>query len=129
MARIEMKPKTIFKDIEEYYAENPNRRYSGEIDYGCDWKDSYSTDPNQFYRVSYVENTGEIYAIELAYGGEVGYRDNQSNGFVAILGVIPADERKCGKYSQTLDEILDGWADSDQKISWVKERLRPHSYL
>ena len=118
-----MKPKTIFKDIEEYYAENSDRRYSGEIDYGCMWKDSYSTNPNQFYRVSYVENTGEIYAVELSYAGD------QSNGFVAILGVIPADERKCGKYSQTLDEILDGWADSDQKISWVKERLRPHSYL
>ena len=111
--------KRIFKDIEEFYSDNKERRFSGEADYGVWWRSG--DEDNSRYRISYVEKTGEIYIIDEGYG---------SRGFVALLAIVPSDNREGGLYYRTLDTILGGWADMCSKpngIEWVKERLRPYS--
>ena len=50
-----------FKNVEEFYSENSARRRSPEADYGVHWK--LEGWPNSF-RVSYVRDTGEIYAVQ-----------------------------------------------------------------
>ena len=69
------------------------------------------------WRVSYVQATGEVYALEL--GGR--HR-------LEVLGVVapdpvedPAEGNK--RYYRTLDQLLEGWADEARGIAWVRERL------
>ncbi|MEM4134416.1 MAG: hypothetical protein QXV73_04390 [Candidatus Micrarchaeia archaeon] len=52
----------IYKSIEIFYQENPERRVSGEVDYGVRWKSIYNKDP---HRITWVEKTGEVYVINL----------------------------------------------------------------
>ena len=94
-----------------FYAENPERNLSGEVDYGVWWLDGTKTFPR--YRVSYIQATGEIYVI------------NQSTQEVQVLGVVLADEGEW-YYYETLDKILDGWAEKcgqPNGLQWVKEQL------
>ena len=50
-----------FKNVEEFYSDNSARRRSPEADYGVHWK--LEGWPNS-WRVSYVRDTGEIYAVQ-----------------------------------------------------------------
>lgn len=87
-----------YPNIEAFYAENEERRRSGEADYGVWWTESGGKSYPK-WRVSYIQATGEVYAIQLIDGGKV-----------QVLGVVPPDKNgKC--YYKTLDKILDGWAD------------------
>jgi hypothetical protein len=109
-----------FPSLEAFYDDRPERRSSGEADYGVHWRDGGRDWPR--WRVSYVRVTGEIYAVELR--GE--YR-------VRVLGVVPADHVEGGWgpsprliYYRTLDGILDGWADPDvsgHDLAWVVRKL------
>ena len=100
-----------YANIEAFYAENEERRRSGEADYGVWW-----TEPNQNWprwRVSYIQKTGEIYAVELVERGQV-----------KLLGVVPPDDTPI--YYQTLDRILVGWANVINRpgsLDWVRARL------
>ena len=85
-----------YANIEEFYSENEERRRSGEADYGVYWTAPGSTWP--YWRVSYIQKTGEIYAVQLTAGGRV-----------RLLGTVPPDDAPI--YYQTLDRILEGWAD------------------
>lgn len=99
-----------YANIEAFYAENEERRRSGEADYGAWW-----TEPNQNWprwRVSYIQKTGEVYAVQL------------NGGQVELLGVVPPDDARI--YYQTLDRILEGWADiinEPGSLDWVRARL------
>ena len=100
-----------FANIEDFYAENEERRRSGESDYGVWW-----TEPGQHWprwRVSYIQKTGEVYAVQLTTGGQV-----------KLLGLVPPDDGPI--YYQTLDRILEGWVDVADPCSldWVKARLQ-----
>lgn len=111
--------KRIFQDIEEFYSDNEERRFSGEADYGVWWKSGH--EDHSSYRISYVEKTGEIYIVEEGF---------KNKGFIALLAIVPPDNREGGLYYRTLETILEGWADMCGKpngIEWVKERLRPYS--
>jgi len=97
--------------LEAFYSENPERRNSGEADYGCWW-----TEPGQEWprwRVSYVHKTGEVYAVQL------------TGGHVKLLGIVPPDDDRI--YYRTLDRILEGWADVIHELgslNWVHEKLQ-----
>ena len=99
-----------YPNIEAFYAENEERRRSGEADYGVWW-----TEPNQNWprwQVLYIQKTGEVYSVQL------------TGGQVKLLGVVPPDDAPI--YYQTLDRILEGWADVIQEpgsLDWVRARL------
>ena len=103
----------MFRDVEAYYSDNPRRRYSGEADYGVHWRlDGWESR----WRVSYVHATGEVYAVH----------QGSSIGPVFILGVVPPDVPYPQLYHDTLERILDGWAEACPKpnsLTWVKARL------
>ena len=107
-------PMKVFRDIEDYYDRDPARRASGEADYGCHW----ILDPGlNRWRVSYVQATGEIYAVP-SHGG----------GPLLILGTIPPDrlEFRQDVYYRTLDRALAGWSDYNNQaggLEWVRMRL------
>ena len=109
----------IYPNIEAFYSENEARRRSPESDYGVWWRDA---DCREFWRVSYVQATGEVYAL------------NQWTGHLQVLGVVPPDpdERRrdglpLGKtYYRTLDRVLEGWTEHCGRpggLAWVRERL------
>ncbi len=103
-------------NLSEFYAD-PNRRLSGEADYGVWWKDGDKTFPN--YRVSYIRDTGEIYAAAC------------QDGEVQLLGTCPPDEG-FDTYYRTLDRILEGWADECGKpngLAWVRRRLQDRDLM
>ena len=100
-----------YANIEEFYTENEERRRSGEADYGAWWTEPRHNWPH--WRVSYIHNTGEVYAVQLSAGGEV-----------KLLGVVPPDDDAI--YYCTLDRILEGWADAIHEpgsLEWVERKL------
>ena len=84
----------VFADVEAFYAADERRRYSGEAAYGAHWR---ATGSREQWRVSYVQATGEIYAVRHA------------TRIVLVLGTLPADDEAGGLYYRTLEDILDGW--------------------
>ena len=122
-----MDPQIIFKDMHEFYQKDPRRRFSDESDYGVRWRDRNLVGVT--YRVSYVYQTGEIYARcqdptdptrELvAPDGSGGNAREAESGFVVILGVVPAN------HWLFVEKLLDSWEDHYRDgISWVQERLK-----
>lgn len=101
-------PAPRWDSIEAFYAADDRRRLSGEADYGVHWRQ----DPRQpwpTWRVSYIRDTGEVYAA--APGGPV-----------ELLGTVPPDDQP--HYYATLDAILEGWPDAHrQGLDWVRGRL------
>ena len=102
--------RTTYSSLAEFYNEDPQRQHSGEADYGVWWQD---TRPYPRWRVSYIKDTGEVYAVELSLGGRV-----------MVLGHAEPDSE--GLYYRTLDGILDGWAEvcgQPAGLAWVRQRL------
>lgn len=107
----------MFRTIDDFYNADENRKYSGEVDYGGYWR----LDPwHGRWRVSYIEKTGEIYAV---------CSENRGSGPVLVLGFIPPDvvaDRRKELYYRTLDSILKGWPEHCSKpnsLQWIKKRL------
>lgn len=73
-----MTEKTIFKDVDEFYDDNPERRFSEEAGYGVHWRLDH---PSDRFRVSYIRATGELYQV-----GDGG------RGPVTLLGTFPIDD-------------------------------------
>ena len=107
----------MFRTVDDFYNADVNRKYSGEADYGGYWR----LDPwHERWRVSYIEKTGEIYAVCSARRG---------TGPVFVLGYVPpdtvTDERK-EIYYRTLDRILEGWPEHCGKpnsLQWLRDKL------
>ena len=85
-----------FKNVGEFYSDNSARRRSPEADYGVHWK--LEGWPNS-WRVSYVRDTGEIYAVhqgQIQTGilptGEIIIANGLEEGPVLLLGHFPIDE-------------------------------------
>ncbi len=113
----------VYPNLETFYSEDSRRRPK-EADYGVGWKDREGYP----YRVSYVQATGEVYAVRLP--------DTAPNSRVYLLGVIRPDNpdplahwKGTGeRWYTTLDTILDGWWDGipqPASIDWVAERIQP----
>ncbi|HET9733140.1 MAG TPA: hypothetical protein VFP54_10735 [Acidimicrobiales bacterium] len=110
-------------DIEGFYAADERRRSSEEVELGREWRD----EGGHRYELSWVADTGELYAMLEPSGGEwvdpfgdmwpVGsVRTGELS--VAVLGVV-ADRA-------TLERLLDGWQEAMGRpdgIRWVAERL------
>jgi hypothetical protein len=99
-------------NIEEFYAEDERRRQSEEVELGDSWTDS--NDPGTTYEISWIEDTGEIYAM----------REEQSTSPTASPTV-----QMMGKVTkrEELESRLDGWQDAmgqSNSLNWVRERLR-----
>ena len=102
---------SAYPSLEAFYNANESRRRSPEADYGVWWTEASRRWPK--WRVSYVKQTGEVYAVQTT-----------SAGHVAVLGIVPPDDGEI--YYQTLDRILKDWADHCGQpggLAWVMERL------
>lgn len=87
---------------EEFY-KNALRERSPELDFGVWWRDGYN---HPLYRVSWLEATGEIYAID------------QSENRVEILGRA--------RTRGDIEQKLEGWAKVCglmNSLQWVRSKL------
>lgn len=109
----------VYTSLRAFYDADARRDPSPEWDFGVHWKGEYDW-PR--YRVSWVIETGELYAVEL--GGQ---------GRVYVLAVVDrvGDYPYSGghdawvrfKDAQPIEQVLSGWAESDQELGWVVRRL------
>ena len=101
--------------MEIFYREDARRLKSGEADYGVHWRDGST----QRYRVSYIQDTGEVYAV-----GE--YPPVEP---VRVLGIVPPDDDdgRALTYYRTLDAMLEGWPEqcgvNPDGLGWVARRI------
>lgn len=92
--------------LRDFYAENPVRERSGEVDYGVMWRTPLVS--SWHHRVSWIKDTGEVYCID--------FHTNE----VLVLGTTPPNNR------QAIEEALGGWSDmihDERGLDWVKYRL------
>ena len=102
----------LFDSIDAFYddAEPHERRYSPEVDFGVHWTDPAL--PNEIpgalprWRVSWIANSGEVYAV----------RD--WDGPVRLYGAVQGQE--------AVEDFLDGWVDhcGPGGLAWVEQRFR-----
>lgn len=87
------------RDGYDTWAGDPRRARSGEVDFGVFW-----TMPGQrwpHWRVSWIADTGELYAKEL-----------DGKGRYAVLGVWPTRD--------AIETYMQGWADAlPTSLDWI----------
>jgi hypothetical protein len=78
------------------WAENPDRKSSREVDFGAWW--TLHGQENEFprWRVSWIVNTGELYAVQ-----------HQTKRFI-LLGISASQKE--------VEAAMDGWADPESPI-------------
>jgi hypothetical protein len=113
-------------NIEDFYSADERRRQSAEIELGTNW---YDTAGNR-YELSWVEDTGELYAmLEMVPGagsytpfGDVEVEQIPIDEVVVtIIGYIASREE--------MEKVMAGWEAEMAKpdgITWVADRLREH---
>ena len=101
---------SVYLTLEDFYANRPERRNREEADYGVHWR--LEGWPHK-WRVSYVRNTGEIYAVHQQLQGINDSERPSSYGPLFVVGQVPPDPVPEGNlrqlFYQTLEDILDGW--------------------
>jgi len=109
-------------DLEAFYDADPRRRHSEELEFGNDWMDKGART-----QVSWVEDTGELYAMRDPLGnlqadviGDVRalpVADEQLT--VEVIGVVNGRD--------AIGAVMSGWEGamtaSDDSISWVRDRV------
>lgn len=119
---------TVYDDLPAFYAADPRRARSGEADFGVWWREQTNF---PVWRVSWVKDTGEVYAICLLAGitaagrGAVAIAAGYPTGRVEVLGVIPADPNASVAYAH-VEAALTGWGEECGKphsLTWVRERI------
>ncbi|MDQ1475326.1 MAG: hypothetical protein QOE62_555 [Actinomycetota bacterium] len=109
-------------DLEDFYNADPRRRHSEELEFGTDW-----TEAGARTQVSWIEATGEMYAMRDPLGGlqsdVIGdlrvtpVSDEQLT--VEVLGVVNGRERATA--------VMSGWEaampEGDNSLSWVRDRI------
>ena len=107
-----------FPNLEAFYADDERRRFSPEWDYGVWWNDGVRRWP--VYRLSWVIETGDLYAVspdELILLGNV-----PRVGDYPWSGAMDAWTRF--KEAQTIERLLDGWAEvAGPSLGWVLDRI------
>jgi hypothetical protein len=121
---------TEFPSLEAFYDDRPERRRSGEADFGVHWHADGKRWPE--WRVSYVQATGEVIAVE-QYGtcrvrliGVIEPDEDKRYTKDEVGGVAWSDMHRRGTYYDTLDALLDGWADPDisgHDLAWITRKL------
>lgn len=109
-------------DKKEFFDSNTElgkkRERSPELDFGVHWRDGRNWPT---YRVSWIQDTGEVYAYE------------NNSGKIEILGTVKSDItldelHKAGKNYRDLrvEQLLKDWADHCGEINglqWVRNQL------
>ncbi|HEV3265198.1 MAG TPA: hypothetical protein VG014_06725 [Acidimicrobiales bacterium] len=113
-------------NIEDFYSADERRRQSAEIELGTNWYDA----AGNRYELSWVEDTGELYAmLEMVPGagsytpfGDVEVEPIPIDEVVVtIVGYISTREE--------MEKVMAGWEAEMAKpdgITWVADRLREH---
>ena len=70
--------------------------------------------PRPAYRVSYIQQTGEVYAVATGDFGPV-----------LVLAIVPPDQGEI--YYETLNELMEGWANRPRTLDWLRDRLQFYS--
>jgi hypothetical protein len=112
-----------FMDLEAFYRQDERRRSSEEIEYGRDWQDGHGNR----YEISYVVDTGELYAMRDPIGGLVPvtwfgelFSTPVPEGSLAVAVLATVDE------PDALADALEGWPEAmagADGIAWLVERM------
>jgi hypothetical protein len=109
-------------DLEQFYDADPRRRTSEELEFGNDWRDNGART-----QVSWVETTGEIYAMRDPLGALVAdvIGDTRASPVtdedltVEVLGVVEGRDKVAA--------VMSGWdqamTSGDNSITWVRDRI------
>jgi len=109
-------------DLEEFYEADPRRRHSEELEFGREWSNE-----NGRCEVSWVEDTGELYAMAEPFGQLValdGIGDehvrpvSEHQLMIEVLGVI--SDRNA------IEAVMSGWEDAmpgEHSLDWVRGRV------
>lgn len=110
MTILRIENESVFSSLAVFYAADPRRGRSPEVDFGCWWR-AVGRDPTP-WRLSWIEATGEIYAVRLQpLHGDIGP--------VIVFGVLGS--------RQLVDERLAGWTDhcgDPGSLSWVRAAVQ-----
>lgn len=109
--------------LDDFYAENEERRNSAEFEFGDSWSDAEGNE----YELSWVESTGELYLMlepEAEVGvdafGDFWIGEGAEGLSVVVVGVI-------GEHDDVVT-ALDGWETAmvaDNSLEWLAQRLAP----
>jgi hypothetical protein len=109
-------------DLEAFYDADPRRRHSEELEFGNDW-----TDNGARTQVSWVEDTGELYAMRDPLGGLASDTIGDMRATpveeeqltVEVLGVVTG--------RNAVAAVMSGWDSamtaSDNSLDWVRDRI------
>jgi hypothetical protein len=109
-------------DLEQFYDADPRRRTSEELEFGNDWRDNGART-----QVSWVETTGEIYAMRDPLGALVAdvIGDTRASPVadedltVEVLGTVDGRDKVAA--------VMSGWDKAmtagDNSLSWVRDRI------
>ena len=95
--------------LQEFYASDPQRAQSREVRYGTLWREFA---PVPAYRLAWVQNTGELYAVELS-------EPDERKDPVEVLGVLWSGPQG--------EACLAGWSarcGEQRSLLWARDRIR-----
>lgn len=136
---------TQYRDIEAYYDAVPEAALSPESDYGVWWRD----DDGGVWRVTYVHETGDVYAVRspgvtsgrLRIGGveTTLVSAGEHAGPVVVLGTIDTfteEQEEAARLRSPhrvaeppLEAVIPGWPDrcgQQGSLGWVLSMIREH---
>ena len=109
-------------DLEQFYDTDPRRRHSEELEFGTDW-----TDAGARTQISWVEATGELYAMRDPlgrldadlFGSETVEPTPDQALTIEVLGIVSG--------RSAIAAVMSGWeaamASGDDTVSWVRDRV------
>jgi hypothetical protein len=115
-----------YDSVEAFYADNEERRGSGEMDFGVWWWDG-PQGHSGCWRVSCVQVTGEIYAECRPHSGP-GVGEVLLLGFVEGGGEAPPEggSYSCPLAYQEAERLLEGWEEVcglARSLEWAVNRV------
>jgi hypothetical protein len=119
-----------FPNTEAFYAADERRRRSGELDFGVWWRRN-----GLVFRVTWVEATGELIAVQLSGPRVEALLEPGSvrpAGFM-VIGGDPDNLTVIGTVREraVVERLLDGWAEmcgEQESLGWVLDRVRSCGY-
>jgi hypothetical protein len=102
---------TVQKELtlQEFYAADPRRAHSREVGYGSLWRE-FAPVPN--YRLGWIQDTGELYAVELS-------EPDERKDPVEVLGVLWSRPQ--------VEACLAGWPErcgGQRSLLWARDQVR-----
>ena len=108
MDRMTQPNDTTYGSITKFVYERPRRLYSRERDVGLRWRDGAA-----LYRAAWIEDTGELYLVQLG-------PPDKGGGRVELLAA--------GVAIDDLGDAVSGWREAqdegDHSLDWLRGRVR-----